>query len=71
MFQHLGLSEPLGATQEPFTRFGTRTRLELTSTRGKELFKLNVSDSKEFQALFLLACHFLNQYQEQMSVIAI
>jgi hypothetical protein len=33
--EHLGLSVPLGGTQEPFTRFGTGTRLESSSTWGR------------------------------------
>jgi len=35
MFQRLGLSVPLNGTQELFTRFGTGTRLELSSTWGR------------------------------------
>jgi hypothetical protein len=52
MFQHLGLSVPLGGTQEPFKRSGTGTRLESSSTRGGALFKLSACDSKELRRFF-------------------
>ena len=67
--QHLGLSVPLGGTQEPFTRFGTGTRLELSSTRGRSCSNEASVTRKSFRRFFCARVISFNHYQEPMSAI--